>query len=95
MVGLEINRELVDSAFGILSRQADRHFRSHLGGYPPRDRQQACPSDLEALHADAAICGIGFTMSFYLRGRAFATSPEYLDATRIGVMGGSLLSAQC
>ena len=67
MVGLVINRVLVDSAFGLLSRQAARHFRSHLGGYPPRDRQQACPSDLEALHADAAICGMGFTMSFYLR----------------------------
>ncbi len=45
------------------------------------------------IHAMAMICGIGFTMSFFIGGLAFATSPEHLDATKIGVMGGSLLSA--
>lgn len=45
------------------------------------------------LYAMAIICGIGFTMSFFIGGLAFVSSPEYLDATKIGVMGGSLLSA--
>lgn len=45
------------------------------------------------IHAMSIICGIGFTMSFFIGGLAFAASPEYLDATKIGVMGGSLFSA--
>lgn len=45
------------------------------------------------VHAMAMLCGIGFTMSLFIGGLAYATSPEYMDATKIGVIGGSLISA--
>ena len=53
------------------------------------------PSGLDWGHifAMSLLCGIGFTMSLFIGGLAFAGSSELMNATRIGVIGGSVISA--
>jgi NhaA family Na+:H+ antiporter len=47
-----------------------------------------------ALLGVAALCGIGFTMSLFIAGLAFEGAGEgFAVQTRLGVLGGSLLSA--
>ena len=41
----------------------------------------------------ALICGVGFTMSFFIGTLAFEDAPEYATGVRLGVLAGSLLSA--
>jgi NhaA family Na+:H+ antiporter len=44
------------------------------------------------LYGIALLCGIGFTMSLFIGGLAFAGSPALSDAVKVGVLGGSIIS---
>lgn len=44
------------------------------------------------IYGMSALCGIGFTMSLFIGGLAF-DSPEFAAPVRLGVLGGSLISA--
>ncbi len=39
------------------------------------------------------LAGIGFTMAIFIASLAFASSPEYIDAAKIGILIGSFISA--
>ncbi|WP_445191100.1 Na+/H+ antiporter NhaA [Sphingomonas sp. Tas61C01] len=45
------------------------------------------------LYGMALVAGIGFTMSLFIGGLAFPDRPDLIDAVKIGVLGGSILSA--
>ncbi|MGB3328311.1 MAG: Na+/H+ antiporter NhaA [Thermomicrobiales bacterium] len=45
------------------------------------------------LYGMALLCGIGFTMSLFIGGLAFADQPHLMDLVRLGVLGGSLVAA--
>ena len=45
------------------------------------------------LYGASLLCGVGFTMSLFIAALAFPQSPEAIEAAKIGILAGSLLSA--
>ena len=54
--------------------------------------QRPAGADWRQIWGMSLLCGIGFTMSLFIGGLAFA-DPAQVDAVKLGVLAGSLLSA--
>lgn len=50
-------------------------------------------ANLRQLWGLALLCGIGFTMSLFIAGLAFPQSPLLVEEAKLGILGGSLVSA--
>lgn len=47
------------------------------------------------IYGGSLLCGVGFTMSLFIGALAFPSSPEAVEAAKLGTLAGSLLSAVC
>lgn len=45
------------------------------------------------IYGVSLLCGIGFTMSLFIGALAFPDAPEFSDSVKVGVLGGSIVSA--
>ena len=82
MAGLFFGKQI--GVFGAIWL-ADRHW----GSAAPRFARWA------ELYGASLLCGVGFTMSLFIGALAFPTSPETVEAAKIGTLAGSLLAAIC
>lgn len=48
---------------------------------------------LRQLWGISLLCGIGFTMSLFIAGLAFPTSPVLVEEAKLGILGGSVIAA--
>jgi NhaA family Na+:H+ antiporter len=75
----------------ILGKQAGifgAMFIADRTGFAPRP----CGTSWAQAWGIAVLCGVGFTMSLFLAALAFPTQPELVEAAKLGVLLGSLLS---
>jgi NhaA family Na+:H+ antiporter len=79
-LGLFIGKQVGVFAFSALA------IRLNLADVPAGATRLQC-------YGVALLCGIGFTMSLFIGALAFPGRPELGDATKIGVLMGSALSA--
>ena len=80
LLGLFVGKQL--GIFGALWLAV----RSGLAAMPSCTSWRHC-------YGAAALCGIGFTMSLFIGALAFPDDPARIDAAKIGILAGSLLSA--
>ncbi|ATY33086.1 Na+/H+ antiporter NhaA [Sphingomonas psychrotolerans] len=62
---------------------------AHRTGFAPKPGWSSWPQ----IYGVSLLAGIGFTMSLFIGGLAFAGDAALTDEVKIGVLGGSLLSA--
>lgn len=80
MLGLFIGKQIGVFGFAWLA------VKTGLGTMPAR-------ATWAQIYGVALLCGIGFTMSLFIGALAFAGNEELGDATKIGVLAASLVSA--
>jgi NhaA family Na+:H+ antiporter len=79
-LGLFIGKQIGVFAFAAVA------IRAKWAELPPH-------SNWIQLYGVSLLCGIGFTMSLFIGGLAYAEAPVLLDETKIGVLLGSVVSA--
>jgi len=95
--GVELSGDTLQVAFGIglalvLGKQIGIFGAIRIAcaiGWAPRPRGASWLQ----LYGLSALCGIGFTMSLFIGLLAFGEGSDFGDATKIGILAGSLVSA--
>jgi NhaA family Na+:H+ antiporter len=79
ILGLVVGKQVGVTLFAYLA------IRSRVGALP-------AGSTWRQVYGAGWLAGIGFTMSLFIAGLAFAERPALLDAAKIGILAGSLVS---